>query len=264
LVAGIGISGSVMMFGKKVEVAQCARGSAQYPKSRHAGGNDAPLEDNAREAHDRLCEIERRLDLLSRGQTELQRTLILQDRAQAVSASNLMSHYGGDFLKVCYVHLLGRFPDPAGTATYQAKLRGGVSRRSILLQIYKSDEARSRGVRVRGILFLRVRDALSRLGRGGFSGSEKKVLLLNHLLRSDSSDFVVRCYREVLGRQPDLYGLDHYSTKVAKGTAKSRIIGDLAYSPEGKQRRVRVPGLWWRYMLAGALPPNALNSSPSA
>jgi Domain of unknown function (DUF4214) len=252
-----------MIFRKKVEVAERDRGSAQLRKSEAFRREDAANATSA-DVHDHLRSIEHRLELLSRGQLELQRTLILQGRARAVSTSDLLFHYGRDFLKACYVHLLGRLPDPAGIATYEGKLRSGASRRSILLTIYDSDEARSRGVHIRRIGFLRLCEALSRLSQGALSGGEKKILHLGHLLRSDSSDFVVTCYREILGRQPDLYGLDHYSRKVTQGTAKCRVIGDLVYSAEGKQRRVRVPGLWWRYALASTLRPSGLHSSQSA
>jgi len=244
--------------------AESARQRPAQLRKREHGESDARSEIIAAGRDDRLRGIEHRLELLGRGQLELQRTLILQSRARALSTADLLSDYGRDFLNACYVHLLGRLPDPAAVAMYEAKLRSGVSRRSILLEIHKSAEAKSRGVHVRGIQLLRLREALSRLSQLAFSGGQKKVLKLNLLLRSDSSDFVVRCYREILGRQPDLHGLDHYSKKVEQGTAKSRIIGDLAYSREGRQRGVKIPGLWWRYALASTLRPEPVNSSKSA
>jgi len=252
---------------KQLEVPSRAMGLRHQEKS--GASANAAIQDVTADLYGRLSTIESQLQGLSSGQLELQKWLISQARISPISVSNLLSYYGKEFLFACYVHLLGRFPDPEGVRAYETQVRYGATRQSILIQIFRSDEARSRGVHVTGIHFLSLRDAISRFSRGiPLSGdvwtTERKVIHVEQLLGWNSSDFVVRCYREILGRQPDLYGLDHYSKKLARGTAKSRIIGDLAYSSEGKRRRVSIRGLWWRYRLAGIFSAREPNSSRSS
>ena len=245
-----------MIFGKMIEVprrARPAREQIRRPEKRRESDHIAEVSGGAADLDHRLCAIERRLEELSEGQSELRRTMIGQERRGAVSASNILAYYGRDFIDACYVHLLGRLPDEAAVWAREAQLKKGASRQSILIDVYRSREARSLGVRVKGIKFLLLRERMSpRSGTsGGYSRRERTLLPIERLLRSGSADFLVHCYREILGRQPDRQGLAHYSERLAHCMARTRVIGDLVYSEEGKRRRVTVPGLWWRYPLAG-------------
>lgn len=256
-----------MTLGKRIEVQRLARWPARQqirrPEKRGESNDIAADGPGAADLDHRLCAIERRLEELSEGQSELRRTMISQERRRRVSVSNILAFYGRDFIDACYVHLLGRLPDAVAIVALEAQLKKGASRQSILIDVYRSGEARSLGVRVKGIKFLLLRERMSmRSGTSGdYSRRERTLLPIEGLFRSGSADFLVHCYREILGRQPDRQGLAHYSERLAQGMARTRIIGDLAYSEEGKRRRVTVPGLWWRYPLAGIFPGGARTSS---
>ncbi len=48
---------------------------------------------------------------------------------------------------------------------------------------------------------------------------------------------------------PDETGLRHAVRFLQGGGSKFRFLGGLRYSPEGREKGVRVEGLWWRYVL---------------
>lgn len=66
------------------------------------------------------------------------------------------------------------------------------------------------------------------------------------------AELVNMCYRVLLDRVPDEAGLRHYLDQLSHGADKALIVGSVAYSPEGRQRGVRVSGLFIRFAVATA------------
>lgn len=65
-------------------------------------------------------------------------------------------------------------------------------------------------------------------------------------------EFVHACYSALLGRGADPGGMEHYLAMLARGEDKARILGAIAYSPEGRARNVPVAGLAPRFAAAMA------------
>ena len=65
-------------------------------------------------------------------------------------------------------------------------------------------------------------------------------------------ELVTTAYTLILGRAPDAEGMDHFMAVLARGEDKAMVVGSLAYSPEGRQRGARVPGLLPRFAVAAA------------
>lgn len=67
---------------------------------------------------------------------------------------------------------------------------------------------------------------------------------LSELLAYEDREFVRTAYRAILGREPDVDGLDHHLHNLRSGKIdKTGIIENLRSSDEGKQRQVRIRGL---------------------
>ena len=69
------------------------------------------------------------------------------------------------------------------------------------------------------------------------------ALTLEGLLKLHDEAFVMGAYKAVLGRPPDPEGLENYLRQVRAGTQKSKIVAELAGSPEGRLRSAELPGL---------------------
>jgi hypothetical protein len=61
---------------------------------------------------------------------------------------------------------------------------------------------------------------------------------------------VTSCYNALLGRGPDPGGMAHYLELLARGEDKALVVGSIAYSAEGRQRKARVRGLMPRFAIA--------------
>ena len=61
---------------------------------------------------------------------------------------------------------------------------------------------------------------------------------------------VAACYSLLLGRSGDAAGTKHFVEQLARGADKALIVGSVAYSPEGRQRKVRVGGLLPPFLVA--------------
>jgi len=69
------------------------------------------------------------------------------------------------------------------------------------------------------------------------------ALTLEGLLKLHDEAFVTGAYKVLLGRSPDPEGLENYLRQVRAGTQKSKIVAELAGSPEGRLRSAELPGL---------------------
>jgi len=208
---------------------------------------------------------------LSAGQSEVKKVLVESQRHRRISVRDLLSRSGPSFIDACYVHLLGRLPEESGRWYHDVAMRNGLPKQSIIVDMYRTEEARIIGARIRGIRMLLLRHGIAQFGARVRSGIETrletmaarraesraeeslpaKLVEIESLLRFDYAEFIYNCYRTLLGREPDANGLRDYLRKLEAGMAKSRIIGDLTYSSEGKANNVCVRGLWWRYALSG-------------
>lgn len=73
---------------------------------------------------------------------------------------------------------------------------------------------------------------------------------LDDLLVFSDRDFVEQCFRIVLRRQPDAGGLSHFLDRLRRGElSKVEVLGEIRFSPEGRQRGVHVDGLLLPYTL---------------
>ena len=62
--------------------------------------------------------------------------------------------------------------------------------------------------------------------------------------------FVPAAYRAILGRDPDPRGRENYARQLRSGAYdKVDVLGDLAFSAEGRHKGVAIPGLRWRYAI---------------
>ena len=63
------------------------------------------------------------------------------------------------------------------------------------------------------------------------------------LLRESGDVFIESAYRVLLGRQPDPAGLANFRGRLSEGVSKSRILQEIAGSPEGIAKGVDLSGL---------------------
>lgn len=68
---------------------------------------------------------------------------------------------------------------------------------------------------------------------------------LNELLKYHDTDFITNAYKAILGRTPDTNGLDYYLKQLRNGElCKAEILGHLRFSPEGRQKKISMKGLF--------------------
>jgi len=85
--------------------------------------------------------------------------------------------------------------------------------------------------------------------RFSFSLPEQRIEIkdsyhVNELLAFHDVEFVKNAYRAILRREPDHEGYEHYLTGLRSGKfSKIEILGRLRYSPEGRQKGVKIKGL---------------------
>ena len=65
-------------------------------------------------------------------------------------------------------------------------------------------------------------------------------------------ELITAAYTVLLGRSPDPGGMAHYMTLLARGEDKAIVVGSVAYSREGRDRNVSVPGLFPRFAVAAS------------
>lgn len=154
---------------------------------------------------------------------------------------------GAEFLGRAYVAMLGRPIDPDGFRHYEAKLRSGTNKRSILTEL--ADSAEGRAYRTSALRDNSTRtdsDGVQSLGdRFCKTGSDPNLIAadIEGLLALDDLEFVTCSYRTLLGREPDSPGIEHYLRRLRAGAAKLRLVSELIASPEGRQAGTTLPGL---------------------
>jgi len=140
---------------------------------------------------------------------------------------------GPEFLGQAYLLLLGRPIDPDGFRNYDAQLRSGTSKLSILAELHASPEGRAYGVDIQDLLPL-------------LAQAPNAIAVANdihELLALDDVAFINCAYRTLLRRTPDGVGLDHYLKLIRSGAHRMRIVCSLYFSAEGRAVAPRVHGL---------------------
>ena len=221
---------------------------------RGTAGHAARTEEAEDAVNEALRSIDRRLLELGALQDEVRRTIIAHGPGRSVHASDLLGLSAPNFVEACYVHLFGRLPDPAGRKLHLSLLSKGESRERLLLALHRSPEARALGVRMTGIRRLKAKVVLDRILGAPAAELEGIEPSLAHFLRLDGERLVRALYKMMLRRDPDQLGLEDYVERLKRGAPKSEIIGDIVYSPEGRLKKARLSGLWWRYVFAKLSP----------
>jgi hypothetical protein len=81
----------------------------------------------------------------------------------------------------------------------------------------------------------------------------KPVYALADFLDAHDEAFIRRAYRGILGREPDAGGFLNYLEQLRTGrVAKVEILGRLRYSPEGREKAVKIRGLLALFVVATA------------
>lgn len=79
----------------------------------------------------------------------------------------------------------------------------------------------------------------------------KSVYTLADFLDAHDDAFIRRAYRGILGREPDVGGFQNYLEQLRTGrVAKVEILGRLRYSPEGREKAVKIRGLLAPFVVA--------------
>ena len=187
------------------------------------------------------------------------------------SLGELLRHDDVEFVTHLYRCVLQREPDPEGLRDHLSRLRNGeCGQLAVLRGLRFSPEGERVGVEVRGLLppaapwtlIPPVLDPPAERGAAlegtpshpDFPPLEgKEAITLPELLELADEAFVVRAYRALLRREPDIAGGHHHLAQLRTGqSTKIEVLGQLRYSREGRQAGVEVRGLWWPYVLQTA------------
>jgi hypothetical protein len=120
---------------------------------------------------------------------------------------------GPEFLGQAYLLMLGRPVDPEGYRNYDAQLRAGTSKLSIMAELRASQEGRA-------------------YGSNALAGSPSDQL--REILALDGAEFLGQAYLLMLGRPIDPEGYRNYDAQLRAGTGKLSILVELRASPEGQ------------------------------
>jgi hypothetical protein len=125
---------------------------------------------------------------------------------------------GPEFLGQAYLLMLGRPVDPEGFRNYDAQLRAGTSKLSILAELRASQEGRAYGANVPDPLVL-----LAQAPRPIPSPATS----LQDLLRMNGSTFIDQGFVSIIGRLPDDDVRRRYLAKLNAGADKLQILLEI-------------------------------------
>lgn len=112
-------------------------------------------------------------------------------------------------------------------------------------------EARARGSRDRVGGFSHALPEGAGLGFATFGTPQPAARHVGDLLSLPLDVFIATAYRELLGREPDAAGATHYQRLMLRGSmCRAEVLGRLAFSPEGRRRGGRLPGIVPAFLLA--------------
>ena len=85
------------------------------------------------------------------------------------------------------------------------------------------------------------------------SETKKLHFHMNEFLKYEDREFIIRAYDGILWRRPDSDGFEYFLTHLRSGMmAKDEILGRLRFSSEGRERKVKVAGLFWTFLSQSA------------
>jgi hypothetical protein len=147
------------------------------------------------------------------------------------------------FLCAAYGDLLGRAPDPAGSAAFEAALSNGTSRVQVAFEIATSLEYRNDFVN--GLYESYLGRSATKAEISGWvnllAGGVSDQRVLESILGSPefylnagqtASGFVTALYTDVLGRAPDAAGLSFWVSQLANGVSRDTVAVGIVESPE--------------------------------
>ena len=159
-----------------------------------------------------------------------------EDRSGVRTLDDLLALNGAEFIRVVYLTLLQRDPDPGGFVAYLDKLSSGAAKVQIISEIRDSAEGHMRAVEVPGL------DQASLPAPGGSTGVVD-ASELNGLLALRGTKFVQHAYALLLGRAADPTGLASYCACLERGISESQILAEIALSEEYRRRNRPVQGI---------------------
>jgi Domain of unknown function (DUF4214) len=152
------------------------------------------------------------------------------------------------FVSQLYQELLGRAPDAAGLADWDARLRGGATRQQAAAAFWNSAE--HRGLQVDGFYATylgRAADAPSRASwvgalLGGMSEAEVAVGFLTseeyRLAHPSTTAYLTGLFTDVLGRDPDPDGLAAWQRAAQGGLSRAALADAFLKSGEAQLQLV--------------------------
>jgi hypothetical protein len=141
---------------------------------------------------------------------------------------------GPEFLGQAYLLMLGRPVDPDGFRNYDARLRSGASKLSILAELRASPEGRAYGADVPDPLVLFAQKPLA---------VPPSSALLQDLLRTSGSTFVDRGFLATIGTLPDEIIRQRYVAKLNAGEDKLLILQEMIEASDGASASPASKGL---------------------
>lgn len=151
-----------------------------------------------------------------------------------VSLDELLEASGPAFLGKAYVALLGRPIDPGGFRAYDARLRAGASRLSIIDELARSDEGRAHGAIVPGLATRLAREQVeSRMG----------VTSVGELMQFDGGAFVDMAWRAVTGELPDAELRNRFAADLFAGIPKEDVLLEIHARRGAKPPVVALEGI---------------------
>lgn len=141
-----------------------------------------------------------------------------------------------------YRDVLGRLPDPAGTALYDVALDGGLTTSAMRTDVAQSAEAQLRIADIYRQVLGRAPDApgMAQVTASLAAGDATLESLRTALETSpEASLSLARLYQQVLGRSGDDPGLAHLSEALKAGYSFDQVRGFLAQSDEAAGSLIR-------------------------
>ncbi len=137
-----------------------------------------------------------------------------------------------EFISRVYELALGRSPDEGGEKHYLARLLAGVPKIQIATELLNSAEA----IRHQSLSSTHSIDTLSS-PNAFFDIENLLALTYSQLISLNGSEFVLATYLNLLGRIPDVRGLDTYLSRINGGEPKISILIAVSKSAEFGQRQ---------------------------
>jgi len=141
---------------------------------------------------------------------------------------------GPEFLGQAYLLMLGRPIDPDGFRNYDAQLRTGKSKLSILAELRTSNEGQAYGANVPELLELLAQTPPA----SAFSNASAE-----DLLRMSGSIFVDQAYFAILGKCPDQVVRQRFISKLNAGTHKLQLLMEMLKAKSGSPAAYEIMGL---------------------